>query len=182
MFTILVGDDRAKDVRHWLHLSLLDYRPVHVDYMIIFLITDDSFIMYLLDKKGNGRAVFQQKKKNKNKTAQAVTEILSTALMVSVSAERTRRRAHIQSFAKRWIWNMYFGEKYTAMSCGWHERFKIKLLNLVVFAVCFQMTNDQFGFPETKQWIVSRSRRIVYISDLHIVNSLHTMEDRLEYW
>lgn len=144
--------------------------------MIIFLITDDSFIMYLLDKKGNGRAVFQQKTQKNKKTAQR------TALMVSVSAERTRRRAHIQSFAKRWIWNMYFGEKYMAMSCGWHERFKIKLLNLVVFAVCFQMTNDQFGFPETKQWIVSRSRRIVYISDLHIVNSLHTMEDRLEYW
>lgn len=36
--------------------------------MIIFLITDDSFIMYLLDKKGNGRAVFQQKTQKNKKT------------------------------------------------------------------------------------------------------------------
>lgn len=67
MLIILAGDDRAetKDVRHWLYLSLLDYRPIHVDHMIIFLITDDSCIMYLLYKRGNGRAVFQQKKTHK---------------------------------------------------------------------------------------------------------------------
>lgn len=142
MLIILVDDDRAKakDVGHWLHLSLLDYRPVHVDYMIIFLITDDSFIMYLLDKKGNGLCFSRKKHTSSYRGSQHSTH--------GVRVSRAHKSASAYpKLCQTLKLKIYFVEKYIAMSFGWHKHFKIKHTKTSSCSLCIsklQMTSFVF--------------------------------------